>query len=120
MNVLRITILAFGLIMGTFSAISWAEKNDDIQRTAVVIDVRTEAEWNEGHLEGAILIPHDRIEAGIKSAVGDRKTKIYLYCRSGRRTGIAFDVLQNAGYRDIINLGTVENAANVLNRPIVK
>jgi phage shock protein E len=86
----------------------------------LVIDVRTEQEWKDGHLDGAVLIPHDRIEQGIVAVAPDRKGRIYLYCRTGRRTGVAFDVLKKIGYENVVNLGTMENASNVLNRPIVK
>ncbi|KAB0672230.1 rhodanese-like domain-containing protein [Oryzomonas sagensis] len=89
-------------------------------RESVVIDVRTEAEWNTGHVEGARLLPHERIGESIGTVAGDKRTRIYLYCRTGRRTALAFDVLKKAGYEDIINLGTVENAAKELGRPIVK
>ena len=89
-------------------------------RGALDIDVRTEQEWREGHLEGAILIPHDRIEEEISAAAPDKKTRIYLYCRSGRRTALALDVLKKAGYVDLVNLRTLENAARELNLPIVK
>lgn len=89
-------------------------------KTAVIIDVRTEAEWNAGHLDGALLIPHERVGEGISAVVGDKKTKIYLYCRTGRRTAIAYDVLKKAGYEDVVNLGTMENAAKQLGRGIVK
>jgi phage shock protein E len=86
----------------------------------VIIDVRTEAEWNAGHLDGAILIPYDRITQEITTAVVDKKTKIYLYCRSGRRSSIGLDALKNAQYENGVNLGTIENAARELNRRIVK
>lgn len=85
-----------------------------------IIDVRTESEWNSGHLEGAILIPHDRIESGITKLAVDRKTKIHLYCRSGRRTAIAVDALKKSGYLDVVNLGTMENASKVLCKRITK
>lgn len=87
---------------------------------ALIIDVRTEQEWREGHLEGAILIPHDRIEQEIAAVAPDKKTRIYLYCRTGRRTALALDVLKKAGYVDLVNLSTLENAAKELNLPIVK
>ncbi len=77
----------------------------------VVIDVRTEAEWNGGHLQGAVLIPHDKIEQGITAVVPDKKTKIYLYCHTGRRSGIAAETLKKGGYGDVVNLGTMENAS---------
>ena len=87
---------------------------------AMVIDVRTGQEWKEGHLDGAVLIPHDRIGQEIAAVAPDKKTRIYLYCRTGRRTALAFDVLRKAGYEDLVNLGTMENAAQELNLPIVK
>jgi phage shock protein E len=119
MNMIRIITLAVLLVLGTLWAAPFAaEKNDAV--SAVVIDVRTESEWNEGHLEGAVLIPYDRIEAGITTAAVDKKSRIYLYCRTGRRTGIAFDVLKKAGYEDLVNLETLENASKTLNRAIVK
>jgi phage shock protein E len=86
----------------------------------VVIDVRTEAEWNAGHLEGAVLIPHDRITQGITAAVPDKKTPIYLYCRSGRRTGLALDALKKAGYENVISLDTLEKASRELQRQVVR
>ena len=86
----------------------------------LVLDVRTEQEWRAGHLEGAILIPHDRIGQGIAAVAPDKKGRIYLYCRTGRRTALAFDVLKKAGYEDLVNLGTMENASKELNMPIVK
>jgi phage shock protein E len=119
MNMIRIITLAVLLVLGTlWSAPFAAEKNDAVP--VVVIDVRTEAEWNEGHLEGAVLIPYDRIESDITTVAIDKKSKIYLYCRTGRRTGIAFDVLKKTGYEDLVNLETVENASKTLNRAIVK
>ncbi|NVN99634.1 MAG: rhodanese-like domain-containing protein [Geobacteraceae bacterium] len=86
----------------------------------LLIDVRTEAEWKEGHLEGAILIPYDRIGEGIVKTAPDRNTKINLYCRSGRRSGIALDALKQLGYEDVTNLGSVNDASVRLNIPVVK
>jgi len=103
------------LVLAIFGATAFGA-----DKAAVVIDVRTEAEWNTGHVEGALLIPHERIGEGIGAAAGDKKTKIYLYCRTGRRTAIAYDVLKKAGYEDVVNLGTLENAAKQLGRDIVK
>jgi phage shock protein E len=119
MNMLKTTALLVFIVLGTFLAAPFASQNDSTQ-PAVVIDVRTEAEWNEGHLEGAMLIPYDRIETGIATAAVDKKARIYLYCRTGRRTGIAFDVLKKAGYQDLVNLETLEKASKTLNRAIVK
>ena len=104
------------LVFGVTSVIGGAKG----EPASVLIDVRTEAEWNAGHLEGAILIPHDRIAQDIARNVKDKKTKIYLYCRSGRRTALAADELKRAGYEDIVNMGIMEDAAKKLNRQILK
>ena len=86
----------------------------------LLIDVRTEKEWSEGHLEGAILIPYDRIGAEINKVAPDKKTKIELYCRTGRRSGIALESLKKLGYGDVTNFGSVAEAAEKLKIPVVK
>lgn len=86
----------------------------------LLIDVRTEAEWKEGHLEGAILIPYEKIGEEIVKAAPDKKTKINLYCRTGRRSGIALDTLKKLGYENVTNLGGVKDASDKLKIPVVK
>jgi len=86
----------------------------------LIIDVRTEAEWNAGHMEGAILIPYDVIGEKIGTAAKDRSKRIYVYCRSGRRSQIAKETLEKLGYKDIVNLGSLEDAAKAMKRKIVK
>jgi len=94
-------------------------REKETERGPIIIDVRTEAEWATGHLEGAVLIPYERIGEGILQVTADRNAKIYLYCRTGRRTAIAADTLKKGGFENPINLETVENASKVLNRSIV-
>lgn len=69
------------------------------------IDVRTGAEFAAGHLEGAVNIPHDRIGTVIGGVVPDKDREIRLYCRSGRRSGIALKTLKELGYTNVINEG---------------
>lgn len=85
----------------------------------VLLDVRTLQEYEKGHLEGSILIPYDRISKEIGTVVKDKSQKIHLYCRSGRRSKIAKQALQEMGYRNILDLGSMENASKVLNRRII-
>ena len=85
-----------------------------------VIDVRTEAEWNNGHLEGAVLIPYDVIGEKIGAVAKDKTKRIHVYCRTGRRSGIAKEALEKLGYKDVKNLGSLEDAAKELKRRIVK
>lgn len=86
----------------------------------LIIDVRTEAEWNDGHIEGALLIPYESIGEKIESAAKDKGRRIYVYCRSGRRSKIAKESLEKLGYKDVVNLGSIGDAAKALKRRIVK
>jgi phage shock protein E len=86
----------------------------------LIIDVRTEAEWHQGHLEGAVLIPYDQIGRKIVTVAPEKSQRIYLYCRTGRRTGVAGQTLAKLGYRNVVDLGPMENAARVLKRKIIK
>ena len=74
------------------------------------IDVRTAEEYGKAHISGAINIPYEEIGAQIGAVTEDRDARIYLYCRSGRRSGIALDTLQQAGYRNAVNAGGFEEA----------
>ena len=84
----------------------------------VVIDVRTLDEYRSGHIEDSINIEWQKISSIEESITKDEK--IYLYCRSGNRSGKATDILISIGYRDVLNLGSIESAAEQLNRNIVK
>ena len=72
------------------------------------IDVRTVEEYNSGHLEGSINIPYDEIEQKIEAVSADKNTDIQLYCRSGRRSGIALETLRSMGYGKVTNAGSYE------------
>ena len=74
------------------------------------IDVRTPAEYAEGHVPGAINIPHDEIAAEIGSLDLVKSQSIYLYCGSGRRAGIAKESLEVQGYSQVKNLGGLQDA----------
>ena len=86
----------------------------------LIIDVRTAPEWNSGHLDGAIPIPYDQIGERIGDIVQDKSQRIYLYCRTGHRAQIAKEALERLGYKDVINLGSLEDAAKTLNLKIVE
>ncbi len=85
----------------------------------VIIDVRTLPEWNAGHLEDAIHIPLDIITKDISDKVKDKNTPIALYCRSGRRSGIATNMLKEMGYKNVVNYGGFNQASQTLNKKLV-
>lgn len=75
---------------------------------ALLIDVRTEGEFNEGHLEGAINIPVDDIEEDIIPEELEQvsvDTLIIVYCRSGRRSIIASNRLLGLGFKKVYDMG---------------
>ena len=75
----------------------------------VWIDVRSAEEFNAGHLQDAINIPHDQILERIQSVSPDKDAPINLYCRSGRRAEVALNALKKAGYTNVTNHGGYED-----------
>ncbi len=84
----------------------------------LVIDVRTSDEWSTGHLENAMNIEWQDILNITNSVTKDEK--IYLYCRSGNRSGRATQILIDAGYSNVTNAGSLKQASDLLNLNIVK
>ncbi len=74
------------------------------------IDVRSAEEWQSGHLEQALHVPHTEIGARITDITADKEAPIYLYCRSGRRAGVAKEALEQRGYTNVTNVGGYEQA----------
>ncbi|WNO61177.1 rhodanese-like domain-containing protein [Rheinheimera sp. MMS21-TC3] len=72
------------------------------------LDVRTAEEFAAGHVINAINIPFDVIEDNIASITTDKNATIYVYCKSGRRAGIALQSLESLGYTNVVNKGGYE------------
>ena len=102
------------MIFGSFE--TFAEDKFEINKASnpILIDVRTDSEWNEGFIETAIHIPLDRILKEIKSLTADKEQMIYLYCRSGNRSGKAQKALQRLGYTNAKNIGGIKEASSSL------
>ena len=75
----------------------------------VWIDVRSAEEFNAGHLQDAVNIPHDQILARIQAVSPDKNAPVNLYCRRGRRAEAALNELKNAGYTNVTNHGGYED-----------
>lgn len=103
-RIIKIALFTFAL---SFSALSFAQTTGN---NAQWIDVRTAPEYAIDHIEGDRLIPHNDIISGIKELFPDKDTEIHLYCRSGRRSGIATEALQAAGYTNVTNQGSIGEA----------
>lgn len=70
----------------------------------VLVDVRTTEEWVAGHAEGAIHFDLARLEAGERVSISS-ETPILLYCRTGRRAGVAKEILERNGFSHVAVLG---------------
>ena len=79
----------------------------DTQAGCVILDVRAREEYDEGHIPGAIVIPHTEIEAQAAEALPDKGQLILVYCRSGRRGKIAAEALVGLGYTNIREFGGI-------------
>jgi len=73
-------------------------------RSLVVLDVRTAEEFAEGHVAGARNIPHTEIAARLGELEDARDRDVVVYCRSGRRSGIALEALRAAGFTRLFHL----------------
>jgi rhodanese-related sulfurtransferase len=67
----------------------------------VLVDVREESEWAQGHLPGAIHLGKGIIERDVEQSVPDSGAKIILYCGGGFRSALAADNLQKMGYKNV-------------------
>jgi hydroxyacylglutathione hydrolase len=80
-----------------------------LQRDAAdlqIADVRREAEWDEAHIDGALLLPLNQLAAAIlggKSQL-DPAHPVAVHCKSGYRSAIAASLLRRAGFRQVINV----------------
>jgi phage shock protein E len=80
---------------------------------APVLDVRTPGEFSQGHLAGAtnLDIMDDGFLEGVERLGLDREAPVYLYCRSGNRSGTAARLLRENGYTQAYNVGAFEELA---------
>jgi rhodanese-related sulfurtransferase len=128
---LRTTIAALALAVA-LAAPSWAgeaprlapesllESLAAADHDVVVLDVRTGAEFAEGHVPGALNIPHDELEARLGELGADRDREVVVYCRSGRRADLALDLLEKAGFRRLSHLDGDFQGWVAADRPVEK
>jgi rhodanese-related sulfurtransferase len=93
-------------LIGAF-ACGASSENPELPAGALVVDVRSSSEYQTGHFPGAVNIPFDQIGARI-AELGEKGKPIVVYCRSGRRSGIAKDRLDKAGFTNVVNGGALD------------
>ena len=79
----------------------------DSEEGYIILDVREQDEYNAGHIPGAILIPYTQIEDKADKMLPDKDPLILVYCRSGRRSKLAAEILAELGYTNIKEFGGI-------------
>ena len=79
----------------------------DTEEGYIILDVRTQEEYDQGHIPGAILISHEEIAEKAEDVLTDKNQLILVYCRSGRRSKIAAEALVELGYTNIKEFGGI-------------
>ena len=93
----------------SYDRISGAEAKAlmDSESGYIIIDARTQSEYDEGHIPGAILIPEYEISDRAEKELHDKNQLILVYCRSGRRSKIAAEELVKLGYTNVKEFGGI-------------
>ncbi len=82
----------------------------DGEETYTILDVRTQEEYDQGHIgTETLLIPYDEIETQAEGALPDKEAQILVYCRTGRRSKIAAESLASMGYTNVKEFGGIED-----------
>ena len=92
-----------------YEQISGAEAKElmDSESGYIIIDARTQEEYDQGHISGAILIPEYEIADRAEKELPDKDQLILVYCRSGRRSKIAAEELVKLGYTNVKEFGGI-------------
>ena len=93
-----------GLLSNLFGGHSTSNLKSIIDEGAYLVDVRTPAEFAEGHVKGSVNIPLDTIGNNLQKF--SNKKNIIVFCRSGNRSGQAKVILENNGLKNVTNGGT--------------
>jgi rhodanese-related sulfurtransferase len=91
-----------------------------LEQAPLILDVRSEKEYSESHIPGAVNIPHDQLRDRLSKIDAAKTDEIVVHCRSGHRAGIAEKVLVEAGYSNVRDLDGHMNAWQSGGYPIEK
>ena len=124
-KIILLIIIAIIIIMGVVFRMNKKEKNienevvikhvsmnDIVQimeenENYIILDVRTQSEYNQGHIPNAICIPNETIDENVVNKLSDKNQMILVYCRSGNRSKQAAEKLKKLGYTNLIEFGGI-------------
>lgn len=117
---LKFVVASLVAVFAVSALTACAAEPMDAADYAAVIDVRTNEEWNSGHLEGAVLIGVADADFQQQLSALDPSQDYYIYCRSGNRAGQAINIMRDMGFTgELVNGGSVANASGQLGLAIV-
>lgn len=102
--VLLIAGLACNTVPAEVSDISASALQERSVQEVLILDVRSAEEYAEGHVPGAVNIPHDELADRIAEVDADKGDPVVVYCERGMRAGWAASTLLDAGYSEILHL----------------
>mgnify|MGYP001068837008 CR=1 FL=1 len=112
-----ILILGNGPVKGMPASINVTDAMQRFEDGAFLLDVRTVEEWNQGHVDGAVLIPLDQLGARVNEVPKDQD--VLIICRSGNRSGQARDLLRGQGFDRTTSISGGINAWIAKGLPVV-
>jgi phage shock protein E len=110
--IISISIAMFGIFKNLFAQTDNKQLSEAIKSGAFLVDVRTPGEYASGTVKGAVNIPLDKLQSQL--ATFNNKKNIIVFCRSGNRSSQAKNILEQAGFNNVINGGTWENVNQVM------
>ena len=102
------TLITFFLNSAQGTSADILKVKEWIQKGALIVDVRTQEEFNSGNYKGSINIPLAELENNLK-IFGSKEQFIIVYCRSGNRSGQAKMILEKHGFKNVINGGGLKD-----------
>lgn len=84
-----------------------AQKLMEMESGYIIVDVRTQREYEEGHIPNAVCIPNESIDKEPPFLLPNKEQEIFVYCRSGRRSKVAAQKLADMGYTNIVEFGGI-------------
>lgn len=84
-------------------------KNLKAENNAIILDVREDYEYKEGHIKGCLHIPLHMLEDHACETLQDLHQPIYVYCRAGVRSKVGCHILESQGYNKVYNLGAISD-----------
>ena len=85
-----------------------AKQKTAADKKIILLDVRTIEEYAEKHIAGTMLIPLDKLQNDVLKKIPNKNSTVFIYCRSGRRSKIAADMMLDMGYINIYDLGGIQ------------